>query len=83
MTDEMILAAFGFCVSLIAVVTPIIRLNTNITRLIVAVDSLQALLKEKTDKLDERVTKHGHEIDDLRDKTTEHEVRLDQLEKRE
>ena len=82
MTDGMILATLGFVVSLIVVVTPILKLNTNITRLTVAVESLQSLLKEKTDKLDERITQHGHEIDDLRDKTTEHEVRLDQLEKR-
>ena len=81
MTDSMIIATIGFLGGLVALITPIIRLNGNITRLTTVVERLEALVKEKTDKLDERVTKHGQEIDDIRLKQTEHETRLKQLER--
>ena len=44
-------------------------------------ERLEQLVKEKTDKLDERVTKHGQEIDELKNKQTEHEERIKHLEK--
>jgi len=46
------------------------------------VKQLKEIVREKTDKLDERITKHGEEIDDIKLKQTEHETRLTQLEKR-
>lgn len=81
MEDGMIIAAVSFLVGLIAVMTPVIKLNSNITRLTVAVEKLEELVKEKTDKLDQRVTRHGQEIDELKTKTTEHEERIKQLER--
>lgn len=81
MSDQMVLGIFGVIVTLIAIMTPIIKLNSNITRLTVAVEKLEALVKDKTDKLDERVTKHGREIDELKNKQTEHEERIKHLEK--
>lgn len=81
MTDGTILAGLGFIVTLIAVLAPVMRLNSNITELTVVVKQLKEIVKEKTDKLDERVTKHGEEIDDLRTKQTEHEARIKQLER--
>ena len=80
MSDQMIVAAIGVLGGLIALITPIIRLNSNITRLTTVVERLEALVKEKTDKLDERVTQHGKEIDDLRIRQAEHDTRLRQLE---
>lgn len=81
MNDGMIIAAISFLVGLIAVMTPVIKLNSNITRLTVAVEKLEDLVKDKTDKLDQRVTRHGQEIDELKTKTTEHEERIKNLEK--
>lgn len=81
MTDTMILGSLGFVVSLIAIVTPIVKLNANIVRLTTVVEQLEKLVKDKTDKLDERVTKHGQEIDQLNIDIAEHEVRLKALEK--
>ena len=79
--DNYIIALVGFLGGLIALITPIIRLNSNITRLTTVTERLEQLVKEKTDKLDARVTKHGEEIDQLFLKQTEHETRLQHLEK--
>lgn len=81
MEDSMIVAGLGFVVTLIAVLAPVIRLNSNITELTVVVKQLKEIVREKTDKLDERVTKHGEEIDAIRAKQTEHEARIKQLER--
>lgn len=81
MTDSIIIAAIGVLGGLVALITPIIRLNGNITRLTTVVERLEILVKEKTDRLDERVTQHGKEIDEIRLKQTEHDARIKQLEK--
>lgn len=81
MNDGMIIAAISFLVGLIAVMSPVIKLNNNITRLTTVVEKLESLVKDKTDKLDQRVTRHGQEIDELKTKTTEHEERIKNLEK--
>ena len=79
--DNVIIALVGFLGGLVALITPIIRLNSNITRLTTVVERLELLVKEKTDKLDERVTQHGKEIDEIRLKQQDHDTRLKQLEK--
>lgn len=81
MTDGLIVAAVALIVGLIAIVKPIIDLNTNIAKLTTAVTALEELVKEKTEKLDLRITKHGEEIDEIKLKQTEHETRISQLEK--
>lgn len=81
MSDSVIVAVVGFLGGLVALIMPIIRLNGNITRLTTVVERLEVLVKEKTDKLDERVTKHGQEIDELRIKQTDQEARIKQLER--
>ena len=81
MNDSVIVAVVGFLGGLVALIMPIIRLNSNITRLTTVVERLEVLVKEKTDKLDERVTKHGQEIDDIRVKQAEQETRIKLLEK--
>ena len=77
MTNGTIMAALGFIGALLVVLKPILNLNTNITELKVSIDAF----KETVNKLDERITKHGEEIDELRLKQTEHDTRLRQLEK--
>lgn len=81
MTDSVIIAAIGVLGGLVALITPIIKLNSNITRLTTVVERLEALVKEKTDKLDQRVTTHGKEIDEIKIKQAEHDTRIKQLEK--
>lgn len=81
MNDNMIVAALGFLGALIVVMAPVIRLNGNITELTVLFRELKALVDEKTEHLDKRVTEHGKQIDDLKVTQAKHEERLKQLEK--
>lgn len=81
MSDTIIMAIIGFLGGLVALITPIIRLNSNITRLTAAVENLESIVQEKTGKLDERVTSHGKEIDQIKLTQTEHETRIRHLEK--
>ena len=81
MTDGTIIALVGLIVGLIAIVSPIVKLNGNIVRPTTVTEQLEQLVKERTDKLDERITKHGEEIDTLRLKQAEHETRLNNLER--
>lgn len=81
MTDGLIVAAIGLIVGLIAIITPIMKLNGNIVRLTTVVDQLEKLVADKTTKLDTRVTTHGEEIDKLKIDVAGHEVRIKQLEK--
>lgn len=81
MTDSMIIASVGFLGGLIVLIAPILKLNSTIAKLTTVVEKLEELVKEKTDNLDKRVTKHGEEIDKLFIKQTEHETRIKQLEK--
>lgn len=81
MNDNMIVAALGFLGALIVVMAPVIRLNGHITELTVLFRELKALVEEKTDSLDKRVTEHGKEIDELKVTQAKHEVRIKQLER--
>lgn len=78
MTDKLILAFLGFIGALIVALKPILDLNTNITELKTSIDNF----KESVDKLDNRITKHGEEIDKLKETVATHEVRLNNLEKK-
>ena len=80
MPDGTIIAAVGLIVGLIAIIKPIIDLNGNIAKLTTVVEQLEKLIKEKTDQLDKRVTKHGEEIDNIKIVQAEHETRINQLE---
>ena len=81
MQDGLIVAAIGVIVGLIAIITPLMKLNGNIVRLTTVVEQLEKLIKDKTDKLDARITTHGEEIDKLKLDVAGHEVRIKQLEK--
>lgn len=82
MPDGLIVAAVALIAGLIAILKPIIDLNTNIAKLTTAVTALEDLVKEKTEQLDKRITKHGEEIDDIKVKQAEHETRITHLEKK-
>ena len=81
MQDGLIVAAIGVIVGLIAIITPIMKLNGNIVRLTTVVDQLEKLVNDKTNKLDTRITTHGEEIDRLKVDVAGPEVRIKQLEK--
>ena len=78
MTDSIIIAAVGFIGALLVVLKPFLDLNTNITELKTSIDNFKA----SVDKLDSRITKHGEEIDKLKETVATHEVRLNNLEKK-
>ena len=80
MNDGKIIAAIGLIGGIIAIISPIIKLNSNITKLTTIVEQLEKIVNEKTEELANRVTKHGEEIDDIRLKQTDHEVRIKTLE---
>lgn len=77
MSDEMIITLGGFLVMAIAVVKPIINLNTNITELRSSIDSFKDAIKE----LKDRATEHGKEIEQVQKTLVNHEARISQLEK--
>lgn len=77
MTYEILIGALALVGMLAGVVSPIIKLNNNITQLRASVDSLKEIIQE----LKDRITSHGHEIDDMKVELADHEARLRQLEK--
>lgn len=77
MTYEILIGALGFIAALAVVIRPIIALNQNITALTLSVNQLKEVLGE----LKERVTNHGHEIDEIRTELADHEARIKALEK--
>lgn len=77
MTYEILIGALALVGMLAGVVSPIIKLNNNITQLRASVDSLKEIIQE----LKDRITFHGHEIDDMKVELADHEARLRTLEK--
>lgn len=77
MTYEILIGALGLIGLLAVVVRPLISLNQNITSLTMSVNQLKDILSE----LKERVTNHGREIDEIKEKLVDHEARLKALEK--
>lgn len=81
MTWEMTVELVGFIVAMIAIVTPIVKLNMNISRLNTTIEILSKDTQEKHSNLDKRVSKHGDQIDELEKVTVNHEVRINAIEK--
>ena len=79
-TDSVIVLIIGFVGSLIAIITPIIRLSNIISRLNTTIELFREDADAKHDKFDERITKHGREIDELEKTSVNHEVRITAIE---
>lgn len=77
MTYEILIGALGFIAAIAVVIKPLITLNNNITALTLSVNQLKEILNE----IKARVSEHGHEIDDIKEKITDHEARIKTLEK--
>ena len=77
MKDEMIMALLAFLGAALVVLKPILNLNTSIMELKASIDQF----RETVNKLDDRITEHGKEIDKIRDQVVDHEARIKNLEK--
>lgn len=82
MSYEILVGVIGFIVSMIAVVTPIVKLNVNISKLNTTIEMFQQDTEDKYDNLDKRVTKHGEQIDELEKVSVNHEVRITAIERK-
>lgn len=80
-TDSVIVVVIGFVCSLIAIITPIIKLSNTISKLNTTIDLFREEATATHNKFDERITNHGKEIDELEKTTVNHEVRISGLEK--
>ena len=81
MTWEMTVELVGFIVAMIAICAPIVKLNTNISRLNATIEALSKDTQEKYSNLNNRITKHGAQIDELEKVTINHGVRITAIEK--
>ena len=81
MSDTTIIVLLGAIASLVAILTPIVRLTSNITEIKAILTRFEREYKDNHAKLEHRVDLHGEEIDELKDITTKHEVRIENLEK--
>lgn len=77
MTYEILIGSLALIGMLAGVISPIIKLNNNITELRASVDSLRDIILD----LKSRITSHGKEIDDIKVELADHEARIRQLEK--
>ena len=77
MTDNVIMVILGFIGALLVALKPILDLNTNITELKVSIDQF----RNSVNKLDNRITEHGKEIDKIKEQVVDHEARLKNLER--
>lgn len=78
MNDTTIIILVGFFVSMIAIVTPIVKLNTTITKLNVTVENINCILKE----VRKNTLTNSAGIVDLNKKYDNHEYRIGGLEKK-
>lgn len=81
MSDTMIVVLLGAIASLVAILTPIIKVTSSITEIKAILTRFEREYKDSHAKLEHRVDLHGEEIDELKDITTKHEVRIENLEK--
>ena len=81
MNDTNIMLIIGFVASMIAIITPIIKLNANITTLNTTLKMFQENVEREHATLDKRISKHGDQIDELEKTTAGHEVRISAVER--
>lgn len=81
MSDTTIIVLLGAIASLVAILTPIVKLTSSIAEIKAILTRFEREYKDNHAKLEHRVDLHGEEIDELKDITTKHEVRIGNLEK--
>lgn len=75
MDNQTIVTILGFLVMMISVISPIIKLNTSITKLNITLDNFQNETRESHNTLQKRVSEHGKEIDALNERLIAIEAR--------
>lgn len=83
MNDSTILLLVSFIVGAITIITPIIRLNSAITKLDTTIANFKAEYEKGHASLENRVSGHGSQIDQLEKTAVNHEVRIGNLEGKE
>lgn len=76
MNDHNIVLLLGFATSMICFITPIVKLNSTITRLNVILDEFKEEMREKRENLSERTRVHGLEIDEVKEKVSVLETKV-------
>lgn len=76
MTDTLIVEALGFIVALIAVITPIVKLNNNIVKLNTTLEGI--VIDNKT--RDTHLTRHDEAIGEINKTVANHGARIKFLE---
>lgn len=77
MKDETIMALLAFVGAMLVILKPLLNLNTSITELKASIDQF----RDTVNKLDNRITEHGKEIDNIKAQVIDHEARIKNLEK--
>lgn len=81
MNDTTIVLLLGVVASLIAILAPIIRLTSSITEIKAILKRFENEYRDAHNRTERRLNKHGAEIDELKEVTTNHDVRITNLEK--
>lgn len=80
MSDGMIMGVLGFIGALIVIVAPILRLNTNITKLNTMLDMFQEKYEADIKDMEGQLTTHDDQIRSLEKTATEHSIHIRNLE---
>lgn len=67
-----------FLLGLISLITPVIKLNSNIVKL----ESTLSRIDKDNGRRDIQIEKLIHDLDDLKNKSTEHEVLIQEIQRR-
>lgn len=82
MNDSIIIGLVTFVAALVGLIAPLvnvlIKVNKSLTTLNVTLDNLE----KEQDSIETRVKEHGEELDTLKVKAENHEVRIGNLENR-
>lgn len=81
LTNNELMIILGFVATLIAIITPVIKLNTTITRLNATLESFQKQTTENHEELKGRVDRHGLELDEIRENQVEMKKEIEHINK--
>lgn len=74
MSDTSIVLILGFAVTLITVMTPIVKLNTTITELNTMLDEFKQQMEKSNETINKRLDAHSKELDDLKLQAKAHDI---------
>ena len=80
--DGIVLGVLAFLSAMIAIITPIIKLNSNIVELTTTLKALEETYKVNHKKLENKVADHEKQIDELEKVAVTHDLRIKNIEQR-